>query len=511
MHRRSFLAIGASLAISGGLAACGGGSGSSSSGSGSTTLTLAPIVDAQPWDLKDAGLGNNTLYYQAPYDALLKLDTKANVGANLATEWAYEDSGNTVLALTLRSDVTFTDGTVFDATAVKTNLEHTKTGANEAAGQLKGVKSVEVVDATHVKITLTGPDPSFVANLGSVAGMMASPKAIEAGTLKDGPVGTGPYVMDKTATTSGSVYTFTRNADYWNADAYPFDKVVFKPMTDSTAALNALRSGQIDGTLITAPKNISVVESAGLNILKYAPGDVSGVYIWDRGGKICKPLGDVRVRQAINYAFDRATLISKVMEGMGTATTQVFNPSSTAYDASLNDRYPYDPAKAKSLLAEAGYADGFSCDTVDLSAFNAQAQAAMIEQLAAVGIKLIAKTVPAADLINQLIAGKFPISFFSLASFHSWDTAVIQLQPTSLWNMFKYEDPKVTALIDKAQTQSDADAAATFKELNTYIVDQAWQAPWMVVENAYGYSKKVTVEAQEYTPVPYLGNFKPAS
>ena len=515
--RRGIIAT-ASAALLLTLAACSGtptgpgttASGSTGTGSGTTTLTLAPIVDAQPWDIKDAGLGNNTIYYQAPYDSLLRLDPTGKVIANLATQWAYEDAKNSVLSLTLRSDVTFTDGTAFNAAAVKANLEHNATGANEVAGQLKGIKSVEVVDDTRVRITLSAPDPSFVANIASGAGMIASPKAITDGTLKDGPVGSGPYVLDKAATSAGSQYTFTRNQNYWNSAAFPFDKVVLKPMTDPTAMLNALRSGQIDGGLLTTPKNIAPAKAGGLNVLEYAPGDVNGVYIWDRGGKVCKPLGEVKVRQAINYAFDRATIISKAFQGLGEPTLQVFNPSSTAFDAGLNSTYSYDPAKAKALLAEAGYANGFSCDSIDLSSGFPEAQAVMVEQLKAVGITINLKQVPAAQVITQLLAGKFPISFFALASFRSWDTVTIQLKKDSLWNLFKYDDPKVAELIGRAQAASEADAPAIYREVNTYITQQAWNAPWSVVKNAYAYSKKVTVVAQEYTPVPFLYNFAPA-
>ena len=511
--RKAFVAAAVGTALLA-TAACSGGSGSSGSGgSGSTnkTLTLAPIVDAQPWDLKDAGLGNNTLYYQTVYDSLMRLDPKAKVIPNLATEWAYDDATNLVLTLKLRSDVTFTDGTKFDAAAVKANIEHNQTGASEAAGQIKGVKTVTVVDPTTVKLTLSAPDPSFVANLGSVAGMMASPKAIAAGTLKDTPVGSGPYVLDKSATTPGSVYTFTRNPKYWNTAAFPFAKVVLKPLTDPTATLNALRSKQVNGALLTTPKNIAPAKAGGLNILEYAPGDVNGVYIWDRGGKIAKPLGNVKVRQAINHAFDREAIVKNAFQGMGEPTLQVFNPSSTAYDAALNSRYPYDPATAKRLLAEAGYPNGFEVSAPDLSGFFPEAQAAMTEQLAAVGIKLKLVTVPANQVITQLLGGKFPISFFSLASFQSWDTTVIQLQPTSLWNQFKYEDPKVSELISKAQTSTGPAQDAAFKELNTYITEQAWNAPWSVVKNAYATTPDVKVVAQEYTPVPYLYNFSPAT
>ena len=494
-----------------GLSACAGGGNAASGGSGNKTLTLAPIVDALPWDLKDAGLGNNTIYTQPVYDSLMRQDPQGKVIPNLATEWKYDDASNLVLTLKLRTDIKFTDGATFDATAVKTNLEHTKTGANEAAGQLKGIKSVKVVDPTTVKITLAAPDPSFAFNLGSVAGMMASPKAIAAGTLKTDPVGSGPYVLDKAGTTSGSVYTFTRNADYWNKADFPFDKVVLKPLTEPTAQVNALRSSQVDGALVITPKNVAPLKSGGVNILNYPPGDISGVYIWDRGGKVDKPLGNLKVRQAINLAFDREAIVKGVYLGLGKPTEQVFNPASTAYIESLSSQYRYDPAKAKSLLAEAGYPNGFEVKSPDLSAFFPEAQAAMTEQLAAVGIKLKLVNVPANQVINQLLAGKFGISFFQLASYQSWDTTVIQLKPDSLWNVFKYSEPKVTALIKKAQVQTGDEAAATFKELNTYITDQAWNAPWTTVENAYAYSKKVAVVPQAFTPTPYLYNFKPAS
>ncbi|WP_155059507.1 ABC transporter substrate-binding protein [Streptomyces blattellae] len=509
MRRRTFVGAGV-VAILGGTAACSGESDTSSgNGASGGTLTLAPLVPSQPWDLKDAGLGNNTQYYQPVYDSLLRLDTKAEPIPNVATKWSYDSTG-TVLTLTLRTGITFTDGAALDASAVKKNLEHTRTGANEAAGQLKGIKDVEVVGADTVKVTLSAPDPSFVANLGSVAGMLASPQAIDAGTLKDTPVGSGPYTLDKGATTNGSVYTFVRNEKYWNADEFPFDKIVLKPLADPTAILNALRSGQVDGALITTPKNVDAARSGGLNILRYQPGDVAGVYIWDRDGKISKPLGELKVRQAINHAFDRATLIKSVYGGLGEPTAQVFNPISTAYDASLNDTYPYDPAKAKSLLAEAGYPDGFSVDIPDVGPIFPEAQAAMVQYLGDIGIKCKLVTVPSTELLNQLLAGKFAISYFSLASFRSWDTITIQARPDSLWNLFKNSDPELTALIDSAQNSTGDSQNADFKEINTYLVDQAWNAPWAVVENSYATSRRVKVTAQAFTPVPGLYNFTPA-
>ncbi|MER6959059.1 ABC transporter substrate-binding protein [Streptomyces sp. NPDC000618] len=507
MRRIALTAVSAALILSS--AACGSGSGSGS-GKAATggTLTLAPLVAAQPWDLADAGLGNNTQYYQPVYDSLLRLSPTAEVKPNLATKWSY-DAARTVLTLTLRTGVKFTDGAAFDAAAVKANLLHTKEGSNEAAGQLKGISGVDVVDATTVAIKLSAPDPSLVPNLGNVAGMMASPQAITAGTLKTAPVGSGPYTLDKSATTAGSTYTFVRNPGYWNKAAFPFDKIVLKPLTDPTAVLNALRSGQVNGALLASAKNVAPAKSSGLNVTKYTSGDVEGVYIWDREGKIVKALGDVRVRQALNYAFDRSTIVKTAKQGLGKATTQIFNPASSAFDSSLDSTYSYDPAKAKQLLAEAGYPNGFSVTVPDVSAVFPDQQAAMIQQLEDVGIKVKVDKIPVTQFINSLLAGKYALSYMTLASFRPWDTIQIEVAKTALWNPLHTEDAKVTELIDKARSATGAAQDAVFKELNTYLVDQAWNAPWDSVESSYATTKNVTFTPQAFAVVPPIYNFKP--
>ncbi|MEV1063642.1 ABC transporter substrate-binding protein [Streptomyces sp. NPDC050263] len=507
MRRIALTAVSAALILSS--AACGSGSGSGS-GKAATggTLTLAPLVAAQPWDLADAGLGNNTQYYQPVYDSLLRLSPTAEVKPNLATKWSY-DAARTVLTLTLRTGVKFTDGTAFDAAAVKANLLHTKEGSSEAAGQLTSISGVDVVDATTVAIKLSAPDPSLVPNLGNVAGMMASPQAITAGTLKAAPVGSGPYTLDKSATTAGSTYTFVRNPGYWNKAAFPFDKIVLKPLTDPTAVLNALRSGQVNGALLASAKNVAPAKSSGLNVTEYTSGDVEGVYIWDREGKIVKALGDVRVRQALNYAFDRSTIVKTAKQGLGKATTQIFNPASSAFDSSLDSTYSYDPAKAKQLLTEAGYPNGFSVTVPDVSAVFPDQQAAMIQQLEDIGIKVKVDKIPVTQFVNALIAGKYALSYMTLASFRPWDTIQIEVAETALWNPLHTEDAKVTDLIDQARSATGAAQDALFKELNTYLVDQAWNAPWDSVESTYATTKNVTFTPQAFAAVPPIYNFKP--
>ena len=507
MRRIALTAVSAALMLS--VAACGGsGSGSGTAATGGT-LTLAPVVAAQPWDLADAGLGNNAQYYQPVYDSLLGLTPAAEVKPNLATKWSY-NAARTVLTLTLRTGVKFTDGAPLDAAAVRTNLLHTKGGSSEAAGQLKGIAGVDVVNATTVAIRLSAPDPSLLPNLGNVAGMMASPKAIAAGTLKTTPVGSGPYTLDKSATIAGSTYTFVRNPGYWNKAAFPFDKIVLKPLTDPTAVLNALRSGQINGALLASAKNIAPARSSGLTVTKYTSGDIEGVYIWDRAGKIVKALGDVRVRQALNYAFDRSTIVKTAKQGLGRPTTQIFNPAGSAFDSSLNSQYTYDPAKAKQLLAAAGYPNGFSVTVPDVSSVFPDQQAAMVQELEDIGIKVKVDKIPVTQFLDDLLAGKYPLSYMTLASFRPWDTIQLEVDKSALWNPLHTDDPKVTDLITKAQSATGSAQDALYKQLNTYLVDQAWNAPWDAVEATYATTKGVTFTPQAFAAVPPIYNFRPA-
>jgi len=511
MKRRTFLAATGATGAVAGLAACGGSDDGSSGGSGSTTLTVAAGVAPQPWDPKDAGLGNNAWYYQPVYDPLLSVDADGEIGENLATAWEYDDTA-TILTLTLREGVTFTDGTAFDATAVKANLENTRTGSNEAATNIASIASVEAVDATTAKITLSAPDPSLLSNLATVSGMMASPKVVGTDSLQTTPVGSGPYVLSTSGTTAGSQYTFTRNADYWNAEKFPFDTVVIKYMSDTTALVNALRSGQIDGGQISDYKQAAPLEGAGLTVAKYAMGDVDGLYIWDRSGSIAPALADVRVRQALNMAFDRDAIIASAAGGLGSPTQQIFNQDASAYDATLDDTYSYDVDGAKTLLAEAGYPNGFEVTMPDLSTFFPAPQAAVTEALQAIGITPNYETVPADQLINDLLSAKWAMSYFSLGSYRSWDTVQIQVKPDSLWNLFKTQDPKVDELIQTAQASLDeAEQKAAFTELNTYLVEQAWNAPWSHREQYYASSKNVTVTMRSFAPGPWLVDFAPAS
>lgn len=496
------------------VSACGGSSdsssGSSSASSGGGTLTLAAIVPPKSFAVGAmTSDGPENPYYQAVYDSLLSLDKDGKPAANLATEWSY-DAANTTLSLTLRDNVKFTDGTPFDAAAVKANVEQAKQESGESGAALKAVDSVTVVDATHADLVLSAPDPALLDSLARASGFMASPTALTSADLATNPVGSGPYVLDQTATTAGSAYVYTRNPDYWNKDAYPYDGVEVKSIDDTTAALNGLRTGQIQGAVGDSADLIAGAEQAGLTVTSFPSGATTGIYLWDRGGSNTAALADKRVRQAINYAFDRKTIVDKIKSGLGTPTTQIFGSSTNAYVESLNDTYSYDLDKAKSLMAEAGYASGFSMTLPDFSPVFPDEQAVMTEGFTALNISITYVPVTPDQVVGSVIAGQWPVNFFNLTSPSAWGLAQLTVTPTGTFNPFHTDDPTVTGLLAKAGAASPADQGPIMQELNTYLVDNAWFAPWYGVEASYITATSVAVQPVPGLSQPPLANFAPS-
>lgn len=508
---KKIIAVVAAVALGASLTACSAGQPSTeekpeaeSGGSLALAIVQAPASFA-PGDLKT---GPTVQFLQPVYDSLIRNDNDGEPQPSVATEWSYNDD-LTVLSLTLQEGITFTDGEALDAAAVKANLDFAKGGAGDAAGQLRALQEVKVVDETHVDLVLSAVEPSFVFNLGSVGGMLASPAALETGTLETDPVGSGPYVLDGSKTQPGSVYVYTRNDGYWNAAEFPYDEISITVFNDQNAILNALRAGQIDSSVI-GPKDVAAVEAAGMHVENFPAYTSSGLYLFDREGTLVPALGDVRVRQAINHALDREAIRKLAYEGDGITTTQQFSVDSTAFVAELDDRYPYDVEKAKSLLAEAGYPDGFVLAMPDVSPIYPQQQAAVTEALTAVGITPDYQPVNGQTFISDLIGAKYPAAIFNLDANRAWDTTQIALAPDALWNTFHTNDPEIVSLIDQARTQTGDEQAETFQKLNEYVVEQAWFAPWIQGENVFAAAADLKIESQRYSTFPPIWNYTPA-
>jgi len=489
------------LVLTGCGASGGAATGDNTAGPTGGTLSIGSLVDVTSFDPAASHVGHYMQYYQPVYDTLIMREPNGDLSPMLATDWEYDET-ETELTLNLRDDVTFTDGEKFDAEAVKANIDHFKVANGPQASTAASIEAVRVVDEDTAVIELSQPDPAILLYMAASAGFMASPAALDTEGIIGTPVGSGPYILDTESTIAGATYTYAKNPDYWNPDLQKFDEIVIKPMQDVTARVNALVSGQVNAALLDA-KTAPQGTGAGLNEITN-PVDWQGLFLFDRGGVQAKPLGDVRVRQAINYAIDRQSLLDSLLLGNGEITSQVTGTSSAGYVKKLDERYDFDPKKAKSLLAAAGYPDGFDL-TLPVNSADTIINAAIVQQLADVGINATQVVIPSTDYRNEIFTGKYSIGYYGIFQGDPWVAVNHHIGPNAAFNPLKYTDEKSAALIEKIQAGDD-DAA---KEFTEYITEEAWFAPFYRVNQLYFFDKTVTVENQLQQAVPSIYNYAP--
>lgn len=503
--RRSLLAVGGALAAAMVLSACSAGAPEGDDEPKVLTLGVVGVESFDPVNM--AGAGEGLTIWQGVYDTLITIEADGERVPGLATEWAFDDS-LTTLTLELREGVEFSDGAAFDADAVKANFDHftEEPGANIAMAA--AITEVAAVDENTIEISLSQPDPGLETALGGPLGAMVSPAALAGEDLDTTPVGTGPYVMDLDRSAPGSEVVFTRSdADHWNADVWAWDEIVMKVMFDQSARLNALRAGEIDATTITS-QAYDEVESAGMQVLSN-PGDTIALGLFDRDGAVQPALADVRVRQAINYAFDRKEMLEAIELGHGSPAGALW----PGIDPVGGATYEYDPEKARELLAEAGYSEGLSLTGVDLGT-GSPLYAIITDRLAEIGIEMVWQPVAPTDAIAEMFSQKYPVLNTAYNGVgvggDPWFFVSGYLTPTAIWNVFKNDDPELGALVEEARTSSGGARDEAYAKIDGWLSANAWFAPLYQRDYLYATSPDVTVEPALGNATPYLWSFTPA-
>lgn len=443
------------------------------------SLTVAVQAPATGMNPATVNTAFNT-YALLAYEPLIYQSQKGLQPA-LAQKWELTKS-NTQLTLTLRSGVSFADGDPVTADAVKKSLEYCKSAGKQQA--LQTVTAITAPDATHVTLTSSQPNPMFpdfmTQNQG--CGMIISPNGLAKAddlTVDNPSAGAGAYVYDPKQSVSGDHYTYTANPTYYDKAKQHYKEVTLRVIANPQAALNALTTGQVDltvGDFTTA----NSAKAAGLDVA-WTPFVWTGINLIDRAGEVTKPLGDVRVRQAINYAIDRKSIAKALLGEFGTPTDQPAAPGFDMHSKAAEDRYPYDPQKAKDLLKEAGYPNGFELPllSVKFSGLDILTQA-LVPQLAAVGITAkVTMTTDEKSYIGGMTNKKYPAVMVGYGSQPSYIMAQGLFAPTALpFNGFGSHDPELDKLIKDLGTAPDTDARTKFAvQIEDWLVDQAWFAP----------------------------------
>ena len=275
----------------------------------------------------------------------------------LANEWKNDATAKTI-TVTLKKGIKFHDGTVFDANAVKFNWDQ---AILQKRAELANLKSVDVVDDNTVRANLAQWDNTIVKSLLISYGRMCSPTAFQKNGGEEWalthPVGTGPF---KFVSFQRDVkIEYEKNPDYWQAGKPYLDGIQIIMYADPTTRLLSLRGGELDMAEIY-PQDVKEIQALGkFTILKLNSGIGSALTsLMADSGHADSPFSKLQVRQAMSYAVNTKAIVDSIYYGQYLTTNQWGMPGSPVFNPNVKG-YPYDPAKAKQLLADAGYPNGF--------------------------------------------------------------------------------------------------------------------------------------------------------
>lgn len=366
-----------------------------------TSITIGMQLEPPHLDPTSAAAqAIDSVLYSNVFEGLTKFRRDGSIVAGLAKSWEINSVG-TEYTFSLQENVSFHDGTAMDADDVKFSLDRARAddSTNAQKALFSGIADVTVIDPQTVKLTLTQPDGNLLFNLAWGDAVIVAPESIE--NIKQKPVGTGPYQFSEWI--QGDRISLTRYPQYWG-DQPELESGTFKFISDPTAAFAAMMAEDIDAfSVFPAPENLPQFEADPR--FQVLVGSTEGETILSINNRR-PPLDNLKVRQAIAHAIDRQAIIEGAMFGYGTPIGSHFAPHHPAY-VDLTNLSAYDPDKAKALLAEAGFADGFET-TLHLPppSYARRGGEIVAAQLAEVGIKAEIMNVEWAQWLETVFRGK---------------------------------------------------------------------------------------------------------
>ena len=412
------------------------------------TITIAMQLEPPHLDPTSAAAqAIDSVVYTNIFEGLTRFMGDGSVVPGLAESWEISDDGLTY-TFHLREGVTFHDGSAMDSADVKFSLDRARADDSQNAQKalFTGIASVETPDPQTVVVTLMEPNGSLLFNLAWGDAVIVAPETIE--TITTNPVGTGPYTFADWV--QGDRIELARNPDYWGEQP-AMASATFKFISDPTAAFAAMMAEDVDVfTGFPAPENLPQFEADPR--FQVLVGSTEGETILAMNNKVA-PLDNIKVREAISHAIDRQAIIDGAMFGYGTPIGTHFAPHNPAY-VDLTGSSAYDPEKAKALLAEAGFPDGFST-TLKLPppSYARRGGEIIAAQLRAVGIETEISNLEWAQWLEQVFKGKdFGLTIVS----HTEPMDInIYARPDYY---FQYDNPEFQALMSKLDATTDPDA-----------------------------------------------------
>ncbi|MFB0940258.1 MAG: ABC transporter substrate-binding protein [Paracoccaceae bacterium] len=475
------------------------------------TVSLIAILTA------GAVSAENVLRWTSQGDALTMDPHSQNEGpTELASSWTSAADGWT---FKLRKGVKFHDGADFTAEDVVFSFNRAKHEASDYKEQAKNVVSVEVIDDYTVKLLTDGPNPILPNQLSDLfimdsgwakANNVENPQDF-AGKEETFAVrnanGTGPFVLGSRAPDEMTV--LTRNANWWGNDMFPgnVDKIEYRPISNAATRVAALLSGEVDFVLDAPLQDLKRIEAAdGLQVKTVA--QIRSIFFgMDQGvdelrssnikGK--NPFKDARVREAFNLSVDKKAIQRVVMEGLSFPTAMITPPGVLGNTPELDESYGFDLDRAKSLMADAGYGDGFEiqldCPNNRYNNDEKICQAA-VAMLAKIGVKVKLDAIPKAQHFPKI--QKRVTDFYMLG----WGVSTLDshyvfsylIESKGSWNGTGYSNARVDEITKMIASETDIPK-------RTALIDEAWtivksEMPYVPIHHqvlAWGMSDNIDI------------------
>ncbi|AKU27135.1 Glutathione-binding protein GsiB [Geobacillus stearothermophilus] len=495
------------------LSGCSGGESKTSSSSDSNKsqkivkkdgkdITIAVAADFTTMDPHDT---NDTLSYSVQktmLQGLVGFDKEMKVIPVLAENYSVNDNA-TEFTFKLRKGIKFHDGTPFNAEAVKANLDRL-TDPNSTlirSSLFKVIKETIVVDEYTVKVVLSEPFGAMLNTFAHPAAMMISPQALKkyGDEVSKHPVGTGPYMFEEWQ--PGDHLTVKKNPDYWNATGNEVDSITFKPTPENGTRIAMLQAGDADIIYPVPTESVKSIDGKNGIIVETNP---SIVVQYLSMNTLKKPFDDPRVRQAINYAINKEAFTQVVFNGFASPLKSVIAPNTQFY--SEQKGYDFDLEKAKKLMAEAGYANGFTATLWgNNNSTSMKAMEFIQQQLAQINIKVNIESMESGTLSDKIWNVKTPEEAEIQLYYGGWSPSTgdadwgirpllggKESYPPFSYNTAYYNNEKVNELISDALKTADPNVR---KKVYAEIQTEIWNdAPWAflaVTDTICGYKNYV--------------------
>jgi len=425
-------------------------------------VTIAQGADASTMDPQNHGITITGNILAHIYDALGQRNPEENYAYEglLAESWEIVD--DLTIDLKLREGVTFSNGEPFNAEVCKYNLDRIMGNLPDVEPPFVArwhpkLKEAQVLAEYTVRAITSEVDVFFLQRLLDLE-MVPQEYTQEHGfeKLAQEPIGTGPYTLKEWVREEH--VTLAARDDYWRGKP-DIDEVIFRPIPEDATRIAELQAGNVDLIVNVPPDSVPTIEAGENLTVKSVPSGRGAMVILDTEREGPLDMTHPKVRQALNYAVDRDAIIEHILGGYGIKLATVAPEYFLGYDPDLKP-YPYDPEKAKQLLAEAGYPDGFEIADfrVGRGRFlrNVEVAQAITDQLAKVGVRVTLNAMEFgvwAKDTNEHIIGDMSFAALGNSYFDAWNTAFTLCRTDNVWSW--YSNSKVDEYIDEGGSTLD--------------------------------------------------------